>query len=201
VLSPRPAAAGHGADASALPPTILGGDGLVLRPWRADDAPALVAIGRDPLVLRWSNLPHPYTRADAEAYLERCRLAWADATAASFAITDRGAVVGSIDLQLRWRHLTGRLGYMVLPGVRGRRIAPRAVRLVTDWALGTLALERVEALVATGNDASRRAAERAGLRFEGVLRRAWRGRDGSLDVAVYAAVPARPAGGVDTANR
>jgi ribosomal-protein-alanine N-acetyltransferase len=190
----------QGADASALPLTILGGAGLVLRPWRAADAPALVAIGRDPLVLRWSNLPHPYTRADAQAYLERCRLAWADATAAAFAITEGGDVVGSIDLQLRWRHRTGRLGYMVLPAARGRRIAPRAVRLVTEWALGTLALERVEALVAIGNDGSIRAAERAGLRFEGVLRRAWRGRDGSLDVAVYAAVPAHRAGG-DTANR
>ena len=47
-------------------PTLRDGD-LVLRPKRPEDADALTAACQDPEIPRWTFVPSPYTRADAEA--------------------------------------------------------------------------------------------------------------------------------------
>ncbi|PPT27222.1 hypothetical protein XarbCFBP7614_13305 [Xanthomonas arboricola] len=49
----------------------LHGDGFVLRRWRQDDLDALLRHANDPLVPRGlsERFPHPYTRADGEAFM------------------------------------------------------------------------------------------------------------------------------------
>jgi RimJ/RimL family protein N-acetyltransferase len=51
-------------------PTLRDGD-LVLRPKRPDDLDAVTAACQDPEIPRWTFVPSPYTRADAEAYFAR----------------------------------------------------------------------------------------------------------------------------------
>ena len=55
-------------------------------------------------------------------------------------------------------------------GARPRASPGRALRLITDWALGELGLERVELHIDPENTASIRVAERCGYVREGVLR-------------------------------
>ncbi|MBB4591726.1 RimJ/RimL family protein N-acetyltransferase [Xanthomonas arboricola] len=49
----------------------LQGEGFLLRRWRQDDLAALLRHANDPLVPRGlsERFPHPYTRADGEAFL------------------------------------------------------------------------------------------------------------------------------------
>ncbi len=56
----------------------LPGDGFVLRAWRADDLDALRVHADDPLVPRGlsDRFPHPYTRADGEAFLPGTWSTW-----------------------------------------------------------------------------------------------------------------------------
>jgi RimJ/RimL family protein N-acetyltransferase len=72
-------------------PTLRDGD-LVLRPKRPDDLDAVTAACQDPEIPRWTFVPSPYTRADAEAFLARS----ADEQAAEKAgFRDTGELVGS----------------------------------------------------------------------------------------------------------
>ena len=74
-------------------------------------------------------------------------------------------------------------------------MASRALRLLSDWALGQAGLGRVQVLAAVGNEPSQRTALRAGFEREGVLRGylGYRGR--REDVVIFGRVapaPVRP---------
>jgi RimJ/RimL family protein N-acetyltransferase len=77
------------------------------------------------------------------------------------------------------------LGIELVPEARGRGVGTEAVRL-----LGAHLLEngypRVQASTAVGNTAMRRALERAGYAFEGVLRDFMPADGGRVDYALYA---------------
>jgi len=60
---------------------------------------------------------------------------------------------------------TVELLYGVLPDARGRHIASRAVRLVSDWALSDRMYQRVELRIDEDNLASQHVAENAGFQF------------------------------------
>lgn len=66
--------------------------------------------------------------------------------------------------------LIGEVGYWVGPAGRGRGVAPRAVRLLANWAFAEGGLARLELLIEPANTASLAVAERAGCEREGLLR-------------------------------
>lgn len=84
-------------------------------------------------------------------------------------------------------HAAATLGYMVADEYQGRGVATAAVRLVAWRALDTegLALERIEAVAAIENVASRRVLEKAGFTFEGIRRGLLRIADQRVDHACY----------------
>lgn len=82
----------------------------------------------------------------------------------------RGGAVGLIVLMLRPQADVAGLGYWIVPSARGNGYATRAVRLLSEWALGEVGIKRVEAWVEPGNDASLRVLDAAGFELEGRLR-------------------------------
>ena len=91
-------------------------DAILLRTWRAKDAPQVYAACQDREIQRWlPGLPQPYTADDARAFVaDELELG-----PHQFAITEQGNVVGSIGLQLG-PHETGGVGYWCAPEARGR---------------------------------------------------------------------------------
>lgn len=79
------------------------------------------------------------------------------------------------------------LGYTVAEAMQGRGVATEAVRLATRIAFGAggLGLERIEAVAAVENTASRRVLEKAGFQFEGVRRGLLRIQGRRVDHACY----------------
>ena len=67
-------------------------------------------------------------------------------------------------------HCMCNLGYWIRTGETGRGAASAATRLVARFAIEQAHLNRVEIVVAVGNAASLRVAERAGAKREGILR-------------------------------
>jgi RimJ/RimL family protein N-acetyltransferase len=63
------------------------------------------------------------------------------------------------------------VGYALAPAFHGRGYATEALRAVVDEGFAHRHAERISAEVFVGNHASRRVAEKAGLRLEGTLRR------------------------------
>jgi RimJ/RimL family protein N-acetyltransferase len=84
-------------------------------------------------------------------------------------VSPAGEVLGCIELHIR-RQGVGQIGYWVAPWARRRRVATRALVLLSRWALATLPLFRLQVTAAPDNLASQAVAEAAGFRREGLLR-------------------------------
>ncbi len=164
-------------------------DGVVaLRPWQKADAADLVdCIDGDPEITRWlDQVPQPYRTKDALAYIRGIG-------ESTFAITDAetGRILGSVGVRFSEGGDVGEIGYWVRSDARGRGIMTRAVRVVAAWAFGRGDVERLQLRADVENVSSRRAAEKAGFRLEGVLRSVyWNARLGRRqDWAMYSLLP------------
>jgi RimJ/RimL family protein N-acetyltransferase len=166
-------------------------EGIVLRPWRIDDASAVTAACQDPEISRWIPfVPRPYTLAHAEAYLRECVESGDDRHPYAIVGAETGELLGSIDLRLNSQLYRGHIGYWVARDARGRGICTRALRLVSGWALDELALARLELITDPDNVASQRVAEKAGFRREGVLRSHLQHLDGRVrDSVMFSLLP------------
>ena len=167
-------------------PAMLTDGHIVLRPFARADTAMLEQVRTDQTIRRWmSVLPRP-----ADEFLR-----WADEGRSSgsilfFAIceigedTPRGGVATSADPDAR-----AGLGYWLLPEGRGRGLATRALRLLSTQLLARTACQRCELWVDAENVASRRVAERAGYRYEGLLRSYALVHDRRADAAFYSLLP------------
>jgi len=163
----------------------LSGDGIVLRPWCDDDAPAVYAACQDPEILRWIPvIPRPYTHEDARAFVSG-ELGLGD----QFAVTEAGRVVGSIGIGVNDQK-TGHIGYWCVRDARGKGVTSRALRLLCAHALDELELERLELVTDPENLASQRVAEKVGFQREGILRSHIRHPDGRRrDSVLFSLLP------------
>jgi RimJ/RimL family protein N-acetyltransferase len=164
------------------PGTILAVDELVLRPWRPEDAPAVLAVCQDPEIARWVTIPQPFLATDADALINDGLAMWRDGTGAAFAIveaaTDR--LLGAVTRFGPDGH-QATIGLWLAPEARGRGVGTRSLRLVSDWTFATTAVIRLDVFIMVGNEPSNRMVERAGFQREGVLR-AWDLHHGGVPV-------------------
>ena len=169
-------------------PSLRDGD-LVLRPKHEGDVAALTAACQDPEIPRWTLVPAPYTEADARAFIASSEREAAAGKAANLIAVDAadGLLLGSFSLmELDRAPGYGEIGYWVAAAARGRGVATRAVRLLTEWAVTELGLTKIEILPHRDNAPSRRVAERAGYHDTGELRPCPRAPHDDPVYAVYA---------------
>lgn len=159
------------------PPSPALSDGVVtLRPWTNDDVRDVAAACRDPEIARWlDDVPAPYTRADARAYVAATRRGWREGSLWAFAVTDAqsGDVLGSCGVS--WQdqpQAVAEIGYWVRAEGRRRGVATRAVRLLSRWVFEACGVQRLQLRADVLNAPSQLVAERAGFTREGVLRSA-----------------------------
>ncbi|NES15452.1 MULTISPECIES: GNAT family N-acetyltransferase [Micromonospora] len=151
--------------------------GLVLRPWRDEDAAVVLVELADPEIARW-NAQGVTDLPQARAWVRR-RADWSSGTHVSLALTDAadGRLLGGASLH-QIQDGDAAIGYWTAAAARGRGVASRAVTALTAWGFGELGLHRVQLWHAVDNEASCRVAERSGYRLEGVLRESHRYGDG-----------------------
>jgi RimJ/RimL family protein N-acetyltransferase len=149
-------------------------DGVVtLRAHRRDDVPAVLEQCEDPLSQRWTTVPIPYTRAQAEQFVTEAIPAgwaggrWAFAVEALDAGTPR--FCGTVELR---READGRaeIAYGAHPWARGRGVMIRALTRLLDWGFDVQGLRTVVWWANVGNWASRRTAWRLGFSCVGAVR-------------------------------
>lgn len=147
---------------------------IAIRFYRIEDAPLLHEAAHESMaeVSPWLAWCHPkFSLAEAESWIsahpemrKRGNL--------EFAIVDSaGRYLGGCGInQINQNHRFANLGYWVRTSATRRGVASAAVRLLATHVFANTRLERLEIVVATGNTASERAAEKAGAVREGVLR-------------------------------
>ena len=174
-----------GSLAGSLQPVVVAGNGLALRPWAIDDAPAVVRAFTDPDIQHW-HFRRYETLAEAQVWINSELEGWSSERAVSWAIVrmDSDAVLGRVAIYPNLQDGYGEVTYWVLPDARGQRIATRATVAATKWA-HDLGLHRVQLEHSTRNEASRGVAERAGFVSEGVRRAANLHDDGWHDMHLY----------------
>ena len=84
-----------------------------------------------------------------------------------------------------WNDLKAEIGYWMAPEARRRGLGARATRLLAEWAVTRLGLERLELLANPENEGSQRLAERAGFTREGTLRKYRRRHGVREDLVMY----------------
>lgn len=133
---------------------------IVVRLRRVPDLGAIAAASYDPETRRWLD-DTPMDEGACSTSMARVEEAWRSGQAAPLVIADAGTdePAGIINLQFRDDDVAT-IAYSVFPARRGRGIAPRAVRLLTEWALGDLGLIRVILEANEANAASLRVAEK-----------------------------------------
>ena len=148
-------------------------DGVILlRPWSTDDLACVEAASRDPRIPEMTTVPSEYREAEGRAWIARQhgRLDLGEGLSLAIADVEDAVARGYAGLLLREMLRTAGIGYWLVPDARGGGRATRAVGLLARWALAEAGVDRVEAHVEPGNDASQRVLERAGFRRERLLR-------------------------------
>jgi ribosomal-protein-alanine N-acetyltransferase len=143
-----------------------------LRPWSADDIPALVRIADNPRIAGQLRdiFPHPYTQQAAEAWTA---YAATQSPTTDFAIEAAGVLVGGIGFVpgTDVMRCSAEVGYWLGEPYWGRGIATAAVKSIIEVIDDRRQFTRVFALVFSENVASRRVLEKAGFTLDAVLRR------------------------------
>ena len=167
---------------------------LRLRALRPGDKAAVVAALNDELAARFLwRPPFPYAESDFDEWLAIAADGWQKERAAHWAIADeRDEWIGGLSLEVFAERETGEIGYQVAPWARGAGIATAATRLVRDWVLDELGLERVEISTDVDNIGSQRVALGAGFRREGVMRGFLTARGVRRDMVSFGIVPSDP---------
>ena len=150
----------------------LTADGMLLRPFRPGDAADvafLQHVAADPISWQWSpGLRTIHDAATAANWIEQ-RLAAAGGYEWLALDSSTGLPLGRVGLH-RHSGLGLEVGYWTAPEARGRGVARRGARAVTEFAHNTLGELRVELLHAAANPASCRVAHAAAFPYEGTMR-------------------------------
>jgi ribosomal-protein-alanine N-acetyltransferase len=144
----------------------------LVRSWELADLPSLVEHANNRRI--WLNLrdrfPHPYTRADGQAFIRMARRMRPETF---YAIAVDNQAVGGIGFVMAGdvERVSAEVGYWLGERFWGRGIVTEALAAVTRHAIAEHGLTRLFALPFAENVASCRVLEKAGYELEGRLRR------------------------------
>jgi|SRR5690606_2410644 len=173
-------------------PPLLGTDRLLLRGYEPSDKAAIFEYASDVETAQYMLWERHRTIADAETFLDGFVSENYAAEALDYAICERDRserVIGGIGVYQRsLSHKTMELGYILHRDFWGRGYVPEAGRALLRRAFQTTDVERIYAPIFEENEKSRRAAEKMGLKFEGIHRSALAIRGSRCSEAVYAII-------------
>ncbi|MGW7429982.1 GNAT family N-acetyltransferase [Streptomyces sp. NPDC054861] len=157
-----------------MEPITLATPRLALRAFTPEDGDEVLAACQDPDIQRWTSVPSPYTRQDAEYFLHRVvPHGWRDDTEYTFAVRLRegGPILAAASLH-HPRSGSWEVGFWTAKEHRGRGYMTETLLALARWAFTELHCTRLEWRAEVGNAGSRAVAEKTGFTVEGVLRAA-----------------------------
>ncbi|GGQ65701.1 GNAT family N-acetyltransferase [Streptomyces flaveolus] len=179
-----------GTFSSTPQPVIPTGDGLVLRPWRTEDAPAVHAAFQDPVMHQW-HIRAADSEEEVRGWIAEWQQAWARERRPQWAVADAATdrLLGRVALrEVVLGDGVAEVAYWTTAAARGQGVATRATTALARWALDEVGFQRLELLHSVANEASCRVAEKTGFALEGTKRRAVLHPDGWHDMHLHARV-------------
>lgn len=168
---------------------ILTTSRLLLREATLADADEVTRILQDPAIYENTlNIPSPYTKEQALAWLgsvEESRAAGKSGWTFAIRFQDDERLLGMIGLGEVNRHDETEAGYWLDQAYWGRGITTEALEEVIRFAF-EYGCHRVSARHFTGNTASGRVMEKAGMKYEGLLKESLKKEGRYYDDVCYA---------------
>jgi RimJ/RimL family protein N-acetyltransferase len=133
-----------------------------------------------------------YSIEDSRVWVEQQPERWERGIDYNFAITDtsKGMYLGGCGLNgIQTDFKVADLGYWVRTSRTKQGIATMVTGLLARFAFNELKLNRVAIVIAVGNKASLRVAEKAGAVKEGILRNGLTLPDGPSDAVMHSLIP------------
>ena len=160
----------------------------ILRKWRLSDAADLAAALNNEKILNnlRDGLPYPYTEQDARDYISAMLSADETGTFA-YAITRNDRAIGSIGAfrKNNIHRQTSEMGYYLAEEYWGMDIMTEAIRQLCKIIFDSTDILRIYAEPFAYNTGSRRALEKAGFAFEGIMKNNAVKNGKVLDMALY----------------
>jgi RimJ/RimL family protein N-acetyltransferase len=150
------------------PDVVLRDDVVTLRPIARADVDQITAACQDERLQRFIPVPRPYSRTDAEAYVDLSTRLWPTDRKAVFSIVDPADdthLMGVISLTLAGS--CGNAAYWVVPDARGRGVARHALDLLARWAFDERGLAVMLLEIRDANEASKVVADACGFHHSG----------------------------------
>jgi ribosomal-protein-alanine N-acetyltransferase len=162
---------------------------LALRGWEPNDAAPIFEYASDPEVSRYESWDNHADLADTHAFLNGIVAPNYSKEERDYALCHRDAPdvpIGGIGIYWRDRqHGVMEVGYVLRRDCWGRGYVPEAGRALMMRAFESTDVMRIFAPVFAENARSRRAAEKMGMKLEGVLRSAILCKGSRRDLAIY----------------
>jgi RimJ/RimL family protein N-acetyltransferase len=169
-------------------PEIGVGKDVVLRPWRLDDAAAVMEAFADPEIQRW-HVRRADSVEEAVEWITARQRGWAAETELSWAVAEKqtGTLLGRMTLgKVDLHGGSAGLAYWMVSAARGRGLCTRAAQVLCRWAFDDAGFHRIGLEHSTANYASCRVAVKAGFLAEGIRRGSALHADGWHDMHAHA---------------
>jgi RimJ/RimL family protein N-acetyltransferase len=155
----------------SAPEEILTERLLLRKPRLSDGQLVYDRYASDPEVRSFLLFPPPKGVEDSNEFIERCLSVWKKGTAYPYAIerSGDGEFLGMVEIRMEGHKAD--IGYVIARDAWGQGYASEAAKVLVDWALGQKQIYRVWAFCDAENKASARVMEKAGLKYEGRLKR------------------------------
>lgn len=166
-----------------MTPVTLRTARLVLDLPRAADIDPIFVACQDPGIQRYTTVPSPYARTDAETFVEKVPGDWEAGQHLTWVIREGDGLVGTIGMYRIDGKGAGEIGYWMAPDSRGGGRLVEAANAVIEWSFSAegLGLVRIEWRAVVGNTGSARVAQKLGFHYEGMLRQSLSNANGRDD--------------------
>jgi len=117
------------------------------------------------------NIPYPYTRSNAEFWLQLAKDGFENQNHFIFAIRlkENDEIIGGIDLAVNKRFNNAELGYWLDEKYWNKGFTTEAVKSIINFGFETLKLKKIFATYFDFNTSSGKVLEKSGMKKEGVL--------------------------------
>jgi RimJ/RimL family protein N-acetyltransferase len=153
--------------------TVLETPRLSLRRMTLADAPFIIELLNDPSFIRYIGDKKVHSTKDAEAYLRDGPIAMYSQFGFGLLLVrlkDNLTPIGMCGLIKRETLPDVDVGFAYLPAFRGQGYAIEATRAVLAYGKRQFGLSRIVAIVSPGNAGSIRVLEKAGMKYESLIR-------------------------------
>ncbi|MBM7663235.1 RimJ/RimL family protein N-acetyltransferase [Bacillus mesophilus] len=152
-------------------PTLIS-DRLVLRPFSLEDSPTVEELASSPLIADTTlNIPHPYPKGGAEAWIQSHDELAAAKNSFTFAIEKKetSELIGSMAIGIG-NDNRAELAYWIGVPYWGHGYATEASKLLIRFGFEQKGLNKIWAAAFTRNPASTKVMEKVGMTYEGTFR-------------------------------